>query len=171
MVGGESAGGGLCAALCIKARDTGDVNVAFQMPLYPMLDDRETASSRDNHAPVWNTRTNRFAWKYYLRGLGGVTPPCYAAPAREANYAGLPPAYAYVGTEEPFYCETLEYVANLKRAGTEASVDVYPHWFHAYDMLLPFAKKSKEAVRHFEEHYLYATEHYFAPQRIPPSLD
>ena len=62
-------------------------------------------------------------------------------------------------------------IANLKRAGTEASVDVYPHWFHAYDMLLPFAKKSKEAVRHFEEHYLYATEHYFAPQRIPPSLD
>ena len=37
-------------------------------------------------------------------------------------------------------------------------------------MLLPFAKKSKEAVRHFEEHYLYTTEHYFAPQRIPPSL-
>ena len=40
MVGGESAGGGLCAALCIKARDTGAVNVAFPMPLYPMLDDR-----------------------------------------------------------------------------------------------------------------------------------
>lgn len=171
MVGGESAGGGLTVATCLLARDIGEVNIAFQMPLYPMLDDRETASSRDNHAPVRNTRTNRFAWKYYLRGLGGVTPPCYAAPAREANYAGLPPAYAYVGTEEPFYCETLEYVANLKRAGTEASVDVYPHWFHAYDMLLPFAKKSKEAVRHFEEHYLYATEHYFAPQRIPPSLD
>lgn len=171
MVGGESAGGGLTVATCLLARDIGEVNIAFQMPLYPMLDDRETASSRDNHAPVWNTRTNRFAWKYYLRGLGGVTPPSYAAPAREANYAGLPPAYAYVGTEEPFYCETLEYVANLKRAGTEASVDVYPHWFHAYDMLLPFAKKSKDAVRHFEEHYLYATEHYFAPQRIPPSLD
>ena len=125
MVGGESAGGGLTVATCLLARDIGEVNIAFQMPLYPMLDDRETASSRDNHAPVWNTRTNRFAWKYYLRGLGGVTPPCYAAPAREANYAGLPPAYAYVGTEEPFYCETLEYVANLKRAGTEASVDVY----------------------------------------------
>ncbi|HCD70873.1 MAG TPA: alpha/beta hydrolase, partial [Ruminococcaceae bacterium] len=33
MVGGESAGGGLCAAVCIKTRDTGEVNVAFQMPL------------------------------------------------------------------------------------------------------------------------------------------
>ena len=42
MVGGESAGGGLCAAVCIRARDTGEVNVAFQMPLYPMLDDRDT---------------------------------------------------------------------------------------------------------------------------------
>ena len=75
MVGGESAGGGLTVATCLLARDIGEVNIAFQMPLYPMLDDRETASSRDNHAPVWNTRTNRFAWKYYLRGLGGVTPP------------------------------------------------------------------------------------------------
>lgn len=74
MVGGESAGGGLTVATCLLARDIGEVNIAFQMPLYPMLDDRETASSRDNHAPVWNTRTNRFAWKYYLRGLGGVTP-------------------------------------------------------------------------------------------------
>lgn len=69
MVGGESAGGGLTVATCLLARDLGEVNVAFQMPLYPMLDDRETASSRDNHAPVWNTRTNRFAWKHYLRDL------------------------------------------------------------------------------------------------------
>ena len=43
MVGGESAGGGLCAAVCIRARDEGTVNVAFQMPLYPML---ETATPR-----------------------------------------------------------------------------------------------------------------------------
>ncbi len=90
MVGGESAGGGLTVATCLLARDIGEVNIAFQMPLYPMLDDRETASSRDNHAPVWNTRTNRFAWKYYLRGLGGVTPPCYAAPAREAIMRACP---------------------------------------------------------------------------------
>ena len=41
MVGGESAGGGLCAAVCIRARDSGEVSVAFQMPLYPMLGDGE----------------------------------------------------------------------------------------------------------------------------------
>ena len=68
MVGGESAGGGLCAAPCIKARDTGVVNAAFQMPLYPMLDDRDTETSRDNHGKVWNTRRNHFGWHCYLRG-------------------------------------------------------------------------------------------------------
>ena len=67
MVGGESAGGGLCAAVCIRARDTGEVNVAFQMPLYPMLDDRDTETSRENHGRVWNTRRNHLAWRLYLR--------------------------------------------------------------------------------------------------------
>ena len=62
MVGGESAGGGLCAAVCLRARDEGTVRVAFQMPLYPMLDDRDTESSRDNHGKVWNTRRNHLAW-------------------------------------------------------------------------------------------------------------
>ena len=32
MVGGESAGGGLCAAVCMKARDTGDVNMNSCLP-------------------------------------------------------------------------------------------------------------------------------------------
>ena len=47
MVGGESAGGGLAAAVCIKARDNGKVNVAFQMPLYPMISNIDTLTSFD----------------------------------------------------------------------------------------------------------------------------
>lgn len=82
MVGGESAGGGLAAALCMLARDRGEVNISFQMPLYPMLDDRDTDSSRDNRAPIWNTRRNHWAWKKYLGALWGKDVPAYAAPAR-----------------------------------------------------------------------------------------
>lgn len=61
------------------------MNVAFQMPLYPMLDDRDTETSRDNHGKVWNTRRNHFGWRCYLRGQkrGGLSP--YAAPARQFN--------------------------------------------------------------------------------------
>ena len=119
MVGGESAGGGLCAAVCIKARDTGEVNVAFQMPLYPMLDDRDTETSRDNHGRVWNTWKNHFGWRCYLRGTDRETLPPYAAPARVENMEGLPPAYTFVSTGEPFYAETLEYIRRLKDRSEE----------------------------------------------------
>ena len=163
MVGGESAGGGLTAALCMYARDRGEVNIAFQMPLYPMIDDRDTESSRDNHGISWNTKRNHAAWKLYLRDITGEI-PSYAAPARETDYRDLPPAYTFVGDQEAFYCETLTYIQRLQEAGVTAHVDVYPTGFHAFDMLLPFRKISRQAVAAFEQQYLYAAEHYTAEQ-------
>ena len=165
MVGGESAGGGMAAALCMLAKDRGEVNVAYQMPLYPMLDDRDTETSRDNHAPNWNTKRNHKAWKRYLREAWGTDlVPVYAAPARREDYSGLPPCYTFVGTIEPFYRETCDYVKNLKKAGVEAEMDAYPDWFHAYDVLFPMKKISREAIGRFEQHFAYAIGHYFAPQ-------
>ena len=165
MVGGESAGGGLCAAVCIKARDTGEVNVAFQMPLYPMLDDRDTETSRDNHGRVWNTWKNHFGWRCYLRGTDRETLPPYAAPARVENMEGLPPAYTFVSTGEPFYAETLEYFRRLKDCGIPASADVYETDMHAFDMMRPKDALSIEAARRFNESFAYAQAHYFAPQK------
>jgi acetyl esterase/lipase len=165
MVGGESAGGGMTAALCMLARDRRTVNIAFQMPLYPMLDDRDTDSSRDNHAHNWNTKRNHKAWKRYLRDAYGteiVSP--YAAPARCTDYRGLPPCYTYVGDIEPFRDETVNYVKNLQDAGIRAEVDIYPNWFHAYDILVPAAKESREAIARFEEKVAYAVSNDFAPQ-------
>ena len=70
-----------------------------------------------------------------------------------------------MGDIEPFYCETVDYVRHLRDAGIEAEVDVYPDWFHAYDLFFPAKKIVREAIARFEEHYAYAAVHYFAPQR------
>ncbi len=164
MVGGESAGGGLAAALCMYEKDYGKISIAFQMPLYPMIDNEDTETSHDNHAPVWNTKRNHYGWKKYLREIDGKNIPCYAAPARRTDYSGLPPAYTFVCTAEPFYAETLSYIDSLRNAGVDASVDVYPKLFHAFDMLLPFLTVSKEAAHKFETAFQYAVDHYFAPQ-------
>ena len=164
MVGGESAGGGLTAALCMYARDKKEVNIAYQMPLYPMLDSNDTDSSCDNHAPVWNTKRNHDAWKLYLGDIYGKEVPAYASPSRQTDYSNLPPAYTFVGDIEPFYCETLTYIENLKKAGIEAKVDVYKDWFHAYDMYFPFKRIVKKAIKKFEKEYVYATKNYFKEQ-------
>ena len=164
MVGGESAGGGLTVAVSMLARDRGDVNIAFQMPLYPMLDNCDTDSSRDNHARVWNTRKNHQAWAVYLRNCAKKQISPYAAPSRQKDYRGLPPAYTFVCTAEPFYCETLKYVDDLKAAGVEARVDVYEGMYHAFDLYEPKSKAGKEAILRFNEQFALAKKHCFADQ-------
>ena len=164
MVGGESAGGGLAAALCIYARDKKAVHIAYQMPLYPMLDCKDTPSSMDNHGKVWNTRKNHLAWRLYLRNLKKNEILPYASPARCSNYKNLPPAYTFVGSAEPFYCETLTYIEELQKAGVCAKVDVYPDRYHAFDMMEPDDLLSRKAARRFCEEFMYAKEHYYAPQ-------
>lgn len=153
IVGGESAGGGLAAAVCLYARDQGRIPVAFQIPLYPMLDCFDTPSSRDNHGRNWNTRRNHWGWKHYLGDLyGSPSVPKYASPSRETDYTGLPPAYTYVLDGEPFLDETRTYIRNLQEAGVDAAVDVYHGDFHGFDVFF-WTRNAKTAKRKLCEHY------------------
>lgn len=164
MVGGESAGGGLAAAVCMMARDRKTVKIAYQMPLYPMLDNLDTDTSADNHGKVWNTKKNHFAWKVYLRENAKREVSPYASPARQTDYSDLPPAYTFVGDGEPFYRETLTYIENLKRAGIPAEMDIYHNDMHAFDMLDPDSELAKMAAEKFNQHFAYAMGHYFCEQ-------
>lgn len=153
MVGGESAGGGLCAAVCMMARDRG-IQVAFHFPLYPMLNNLDTESSRDNHGRIWNTRRNHLGWQLYLRGdAKKETVSPYASPSRQTDYSNLPPCYTFVGEGEPFYAETLQYVEDLRSAGVPAEADVYPTNVHAFDMLYPEDAVSRQAISAFEQRF------------------
>lgn len=162
IVGGESAGGGLAAALCMYAKDHHTVNIAFQVPLYPMLDCYDTDSSRDNYGKVWDTRKNHIGWRLYLRGLKGKKIPSYASPARRKDYSDLPPCYTFVGDIEPFYDETLAYVDHLKQAGVDAWVDVYSGFYHAYDMMEADTPAAKHAADLFVEHFMRMCRTYTA---------
>ena len=165
FVGGNSAGGGLCAAVTLKERDTGDVSIAFQMPLYRMLDDRMTTESMQGHdAPIWNEKSNVNAWKLYL-GDDYATDNVskYAAPARETDYSSLPPTLTYIGTVDPFYDETLIYVENLKNAGVDVRLMTLDGCFHGFD-LFSYSTPAKQAREFLVEGFVYATENYTAPQ-------
>lgn len=137
-VSGESAGGGLAAALALLARDRGEVPLAFQHLIYPMLDDR-TCASADPHPFtgefVWTRSHNHFGWRALLGqepGTAGVSP--YAAAARAEHLAGLPPAFIAVGALDLFLEENLEYARRLMRAGVPTELHVYPGAFHGSDL-------------------------------------
>jgi acetyl esterase/lipase len=93
---GGSAGGGHAALLAIAARDRGEVPLAIQVLIYPMLDDR-TGSTRkvSDHlgAIAWRRQDNVFGWRSFLgQEPGGVTAPAGAVPARVEDLSGLPRA-------------------------------------------------------------------------------
>lgn len=134
---GESAGGGLAAALALLVRDRGEYALAFQHLIYPMLDDRTcTASDPHPHTGhfIWNADSNRFGWSSLLgHEPGGDDVSCYAAPARAGDLNGLPPTYLATGSLDLFLEEDLEYGRRLMRAGVPVELHVYPGAFHAFD--------------------------------------
>lgn len=168
FIGGDSAGGGLTAALSLYARAKKEVNIAFQMPLYPMLDDRmQTESARDNNAPIWNSKSNYYGWKLYLGELFGKEDvPEYAAPARATDYSNLPPTATFVGDLEPFRDETILYVENLRKAGVKVNFRVFEGCYHAFEQVCPKAEISKSAIEYITSEYEFAAENYFAEQTI-----
>jgi acetyl esterase/lipase len=167
MVAGHSAGGGLTAALTLRARDRGEVNIAFQMPIYPMIDDRmQTDSARDNHAPLWNSKLNALGWALYLRDLRQRSQPIPydAAPARAHDYSNLPPTMTYVGELEPFRDETIAYVENLRAAGVPVEFTVFKGCFHGFDIFATRAAVSRRATEFAMNCFSRAVDNYFAPQ-------
>jgi len=75
VVGGQSAGGGLAAALVQRLYDEGR-HVAAQWLWCPMLDDR-TALNTELDAVghlVWDNRANRYGWGSYLRAVDRQAP-------------------------------------------------------------------------------------------------
>jgi acetyl esterase/lipase len=151
-IGGASAGGGMAAALGLLTRDKGEIPLAFQLLIYPMLDDR-TVTTTDPHPStgefIWTHDANRFGWTALLGhepGGEGVSP--YAAPARAASLAGLPPTFISVGTLDLFLEEDIEYARRLIREGVRTELHVYPAAFHGFD-LMPTARVSQSFTRDF----------------------
>jgi acetyl esterase/lipase len=147
---GESAGGGLAAALALLARDRGEYALAFQHLMYPMLDDRTCVATDPSPTAgefIWPPHNNAFGWSALLGhapGVPDVSP--YAAPARATDLAGLPPTFIATGALDLFVEEDLDYARRLIRAGVAVELHVYPGGFHGFDFD-PIARVAARARR------------------------
>lgn len=135
-VGGESAGGGLAAAVAQRALDEGGPALVFQLLVYPMLDDRTVLRAADDgrEGLIWTTASNAYAWTAYL----GHAPSWdderpYAAPGRREDLSGLPPAWIGVGDVDLFHQEDLDYAARMVAAGIPCELHVEHGMYHGAD--------------------------------------
>ena len=148
---GESAGGGLAAAVALKLRDNGGPKLLFQVLLAPMLDDRNNTPSSNMCSgpwPSWPREMNVLGWRALLGDrAGGNKVPSYAAPARAEYLGELPPAYVEVGDMEVFRDEDISYAKKLMEHKVPVELHVYPGAFHSWYTQVPDASVSKRAIR------------------------
>lgn len=141
-VGGLSAGGGLAAGACLRLRAEPHRMPAFQLLIYPMLDDRTVLRTDvdTTRLRLWMPESNRLGWTSYLgRPPGSAGVPDEAAPARAADLRGLPPAWIGVGTHDLFHDEDTTYAARLREAGVPCTLEVVPGAFHGFEFVAPRA--------------------------------
>jgi acetyl esterase/lipase len=144
---GDSAGGGLAAAVALLARDRCGPDLAHQILIYPMLDDRNTTPDFEI-APfaVWSYDDNITGWGALLGdAIGGSDVPAYAAPARAADLSGLPACYIEVGQLDIFRDEDFAYAERLGRAGVTVEFQLrpgVPHEFETYAYASDVARRS-----------------------------
>ena len=135
---GQSAGGGLAAAVALFARDQGGPPLCFQFLGIPELDDRLDTPSMVAFVdtPLWCRPNAERSWQYYLGGDGGATGAGgtevspYAAPARATDLRGLPPAYVSTMELDPLRDEGILYALRMLQAGVSVELHQFPGTFH-----------------------------------------
>jgi len=148
-VGGVSAGGGLAAAVALMARDRGGPFVAFQMLMFPVLDDRmETTSMTFVDTPLFDGPAAARMWSTYLDANRSAISP-YAAPARADDLRGLPPTYLATGEFDPLRDEGIAYAVRLLAADVSVELHNFAGTFHTFDVF-PTAISTRAANEQVE---------------------
>ncbi|WP_296675635.1 alpha/beta hydrolase [Novosphingobium sp.] len=137
---GESAGGGLAAAVALMARDKGGPKLAAQILTYPMLDHRTGSadchySNRTTGEFIWTRASNQFGWEA-LRGTYEPTDyrKAWFSPSLADDLDGLPPTWIGIGALDLFLDEDIEYARRLASAGVEIEFHCYPGAYHGFNM-------------------------------------
>jgi len=141
---GDSAGGGLAAAVCQIARDAGGPSIALQALICPILDVAHRTGSREEFGE--GHFISRAAFQRDLAdyvSLGAALDDPRLSPLCAAGLSGLPPALIHTAEFDPFRDEGEAYAGALRAAGVDATVVRHPgmiHYFYALARAIPYAE-------------------------------
>lgn len=132
IVGGDSAGGNLAAAVTLLLRDT-DYKIAAQWLIYPVCDFNTQHPSYIEMAQVPGllaVKMDQYSALYCQPGPDRESP--LAAPYLAESLANLPPAYVAVAENDILRDSGLVYADRLKASGVAVTLDQGEGLIHGY---------------------------------------
>ena len=146
IIAGDSAGGGLTAALLLKLRDAGDPLPAAACLISAMLDctfvDASEAERRKRDPFLRLPDVAMMAKGYY----GDHDPRDPLISPVFANLRGLPPLLIYASQDEILRPEAVRYTECAKSAGVEATLKIWEGMIHAFPLFAGFVPEGKTAI-------------------------
>jgi epsilon-lactone hydrolase len=153
VVGGDSAGGNIAAALLLRARDAGLPMPAALVLNTPQVDLTEAGDTFRTLAGVDNVlRGPRPTNELYAAGADPRDP--YLSPVL-GDLSGFPPTFLRSGTRDLFLSNTVRMHRALRKAGVEAELHVFeamPHGGFGGDS--PEDREADAEQRHFLSRHL-----------------
>ena len=131
-VGGDSAGGNLAAAVALKAADTGDVKLAYQMLIYPCLDTNFQSKSYLDHETGFGLESVGMQWCWSAYVPEAHMSNKYAIPARATNFKNVAPAIIALAEHDVLRDDGANYAIALEKAGVPVTLKEYPGTIHGF---------------------------------------
>ncbi len=145
VIAGDSAGGGLAAALCILATRAGQ-QPAGAIMVSPMLDLMARSDSLERNAtrdPLFSKNAVLDCARLYLQGHPPDDP---LVSALEADPVDFPPLLVLTGSAEVLLDEALAFVRKLALADRRVSLHVAPGMGHVWPLMAPASSAAHEAI-------------------------
>jgi len=135
--GGDSAGGGLAAALAVACLQRGGTLPAGLVLISPWLDLTQTAATYESRAETDVMFPKSSADDAAALVLQGHDPRDPLVSPQFADVSGFPPTQIFVGGLETLLDDSLEFAARVARAGGAVELVVAPDQQHVYPYLAP----------------------------------
>lgn len=152
IVAGDSAGGGLAVSMMVNARNLGMAMPQGAALLSPWADltlnSESIVANADRDAMLAPETLKMFADNY----LGSTDPKAPLASPVFADLTGLPPTRILVGDTEVLLSDSRTLADNLRVAGCDVHLSVYPgmpHVFPLFAALLPEARQGIDEIGTF----------------------
>ena len=145
-VAGDSAGANLASGVAIKARDN-EIDLAFQLLIYPCNDRNFETESYINNATGYglSTQAMQWFWDQYLQGSQHDINP-YAVPMRAESFSRVAPAIIITAQYDPLMSDGQKYAELLERDGVSVIYREYAGMIHGFFTNMAVTPVAREAI-------------------------